>query len=89
MIFLTGPFVQYQNVKMPTSPPKALLDEGFHGTAALGGSLAFFLISVLNRGRGREAVEKITLDFDDCQYNLVLLKDFEDIKANWLTCRQN
>ena len=38
MNFFTGPsFVQYQNDKRPTSQPEALLDEGFHGTAALVG----------------------------------------------------
>ena len=37
--------------KRPTSQPEALLDEGFHGRAALVGSLAS-LILVLNGGGG-------------------------------------
>ena len=40
VIYLTSPsFVQYQNHKRPTSQPEAHLDEGFHGTAALVGSI--------------------------------------------------
>ena len=42
------PFVQYQNDKRPTRQPEVLLDEGFHGRAAVFGSSAF-LISVPNR----------------------------------------
>ena len=43
--------VQYQHEKRLKSQPEALSDEGFHGTAAQFGSLAFF-ISVLNGGVG-------------------------------------
>ena len=35
---------------MKKSQPEALLEEGFHGRAALVGSLAFFFILVLNGG---------------------------------------
>ena len=37
-------YQQYQNDKKPPSQPEALLDEGFHGTAALVGSLAFVFV---------------------------------------------
>ena len=40
MIFKVAPLVQCQNDKRLTSQPAALLDEGFHGTPALVGSLA-------------------------------------------------
>ena len=40
MIFKVAPLVQCQKDKRLTSQPEALLDEGFHGTAALVGSLA-------------------------------------------------
>lgn len=38
--FLTAPFF---STKMKTCQPEALLDEGFHGRAALVGSMAFFV----------------------------------------------
>ena len=40
MIFKVAPLVQCQNDKRLTTQPEALLDEGFHGKAALVGSLA-------------------------------------------------
>ena len=54
MIFLIGPsFVQYQNDKTPRSQPEALLDVGFHGTAALVGSLALFYFGAEQGGGGQ------------------------------------
>ena len=40
----------YQNEKIPWSQPETLLDEGFHGTAALVGSLAFFYFGTEEEG---------------------------------------
>ena len=40
----TPTLVQYQNEKRPTRQPEALLDEGFHETAALVGSLTFLAV---------------------------------------------
>ena len=49
-VFLTpSPLLQCQNDKKPTRQPNALLDEGFHETAALTGSW-HVLISVVNMG---------------------------------------
>ena len=42
VIFKRLHLVQCQNEKGPTSQPEDLLDERFHWTAALVGSLAFF-----------------------------------------------
>ena len=47
--------VQYQNDKRPTSQPEALLNEEYHETAALVGSLAFFDFGIEEReGGGRQ-----------------------------------
>ena len=51
--FSTAPLFQCQHENRPTSQLEALLDEGFHGRAALVGSLAF-LILVLTEQGGRE-----------------------------------
>ena len=49
VIFLTGPPLFSTKMKKGlTSQPEALSDEGFHGTAALVGSLPFFILA-LNR----------------------------------------
>ena len=56
VFFLTGPPLFSTKMKKGlTSQPEALSDEGFHGTAALFGSLVFF-ISVLNRGGAVDVV---------------------------------
>ena len=76
--FRTGPPVQYQNEKRPTSQPKALLDEGFHGRAALVISLAFFNFCSEQRGGGAD--KKITLR--DVPSSRVMFETFD--RANLL-----
>ena len=45
--FSTAPLFQCQHENRPTSQLEALLDEGFHGRAALVGSLPFLILVLL------------------------------------------
>ena len=52
VFFLTGPPLFSTKMKKGlTSQPEALSDEGFHGTAALVGSLAIFSFSTEQEGQ--------------------------------------
>ena len=52
------PPFQYQHENRPTSQLEALLDEGFHGRAALVGSLAFLILVLTEQGGSGRAVKK-------------------------------